>query len=181
MKQQPLAQGESSWVQELPKSDDYLDEIENILFNQMVTIYKAFFDKNSPVLDNDQSTTTTFDEPLALDSSSLFEKAMFNQIGLSKEMIRTLVFHDSREKKRDAPASAIDESVSNLILRIFFNKRLPFDWDKLMLSGIQSANSKVILTEALKKVLTARLKAVYLFFSSKPEEALKTLKELQRL
>ncbi|ALX88705.1 hypothetical protein [Lacticaseibacillus paracasei] len=178
MKQQPLAQGESSWVQELPKSDDYLDEIENILFNQMVTIYKAFFDKNSPVLDNDQSTTTTFDEPLALDSSSLFEKAMFNQIGLSKEMIRTLVFHDSREKKRDAPASAIDESVSNLILRIFFNKRLPFDWDKLMLSGIQSANSKVILTEALKKVLTARLKAVYLFFSSKPEEALKTLKEL---
>ncbi|EGF47040.1 hypothetical protein AAULR_26626, partial [Lacticaseibacillus rhamnosus MTCC 5462] len=47
MQQQLLAQGENNWVQVLPRSEDYLDEIENILFNQMVTTFKAFFNKNS--------------------------------------------------------------------------------------------------------------------------------------
>ena len=49
-----------------------------------------------------------------------------------------------------------------------------------MFLGIQSANPKTTLPEPLKKVLTAKLKAVYLFFSSKPKEASKTLKELLR-
>ncbi|MDK7183695.1 hypothetical protein [Lacticaseibacillus rhamnosus] len=181
MQQQLLAQGENNWVQVLPRSEDYLDEIENILFNQMVTTFKAFFNKNSPIFNEEQlNTINSSDESFVPDTSFLFEKTMFKKIGLSKEMIRTRVFHDTLGRKRDAADSPIDESVSNLILRIFYNKRLPFNWDKLMFLGIQSANPKTTLPEPLKKVLTAKLKAVYLFFSSKPKEASKTLKELLR-
>lgn len=103
---------------------------------------------------------------------------MFNQVGLSKQTVRQLVFHEKPRKMLTNSESPLDESIQSLLDRIFKNKRLRFYWAESMVEAIQASKSDSPLLTDFSQVLQQQLKAVSLFFSGKYNDAAELLKEL---
>lgn len=103
---------------------------------------------------------------------------MFNQVGLSKQTVQQLVFHEKPRKMLTNSESPLDESIQSLLDRIFKNKRLRFYWAESMVEAIQASKSDSPLLTDFSQVLQQQLKAVSLFFSGKYNDAAELLKEL---
>lgn len=180
MKDELLQQHESNFVVPLEESLNYCKVIENAIFQQLVVVFQAYvFQQHNVTSQSDENVESNTNSAVStLLSSSQFSKEMFNQVGLSKQTVRQLVFHEKPRKMLIDPESSLDESIQNLLDCIMNNKRLPFYWDKSMIEAIQAANSDSPLSKEFSQVLQQRLKAVRLFFSGKYTDAAELLKEL---
>jgi len=132
MKDDLLHQQETNFIDPLEDSNNYISIIEDSIFKQLVTVFQAYiFEQHHAISESDTNiTSSTTDSVSTLLSSSQFSKEMFNQVGLSKQMIRQLVFHDKPQQMLIDPESALDESIQNLLDRLINNKKLPYYWDR---------------------------------------------------
>ncbi|WP_432749609.1 hypothetical protein [Pediococcus pentosaceus] len=180
LKQNLLVQGETKFIKELSKSDDYVKEIEDIILRELVNVFRHASLQERKMISSDEDVNSIEDGPnmSLIPELSQFNKTTFNQIGYSKQMFRQLIFHDNSDEKILNPQSALDEGVSQLIDRIVSNKPLNFHWDENMLATVKEINSEPSLSQLFLSVLSQRLKAIRLFFNGKYKDTLEVLKSI---
>lgn len=179
-KNQLFHQHESGYISPLPKSDDYVTDIENTIFKQLVTVFQLFSQKHGAFSRQFDSDSEAKNLNTSLLSSGQFNKTIFNHVGLTKQTIRNMIFHDESDSSIEAPESALDENTCALILRILQNRTLPHFWSQNMLASIQEAVSVESLSDEFSKILELRLKATQLFFEEKFDDASDCLKDALR-
>lgn len=178
MKDELLHQQESNYIQPLAVTNDYPQEIENVIFKQLINVFKAYEQKKTLVTPEDGNVSdSATGTSTIIATSAQFNKKMFQKMGLSKQYVRRLIFHEEPEHTLINPQSEIDQSVIGLLERLFENKPLPFYWNNTMVEAIKTVNPTALSDEFIL-VLEQRLKAVMLFFSDKYIEASECLKEL---
>ncbi|MCI1893273.1 MAG: hypothetical protein LKJ46_00895 [Lactobacillus sp.] len=174
LKDKIIAQGEARFVVPLELAGDYVSSVENLLFTQMVSVFKAYFDSQIDAESKPDESAGKTNNPLP--TTSQFSKEFFDQVSISKQTVQELVFHDNFGPKVMEPGSLLDQGIFQLIGQIFFDKKLPADWDIYMLRAIDGLSGN--MSSEYKKVLSTRLRAMSLFFSGDYQSASSLLKDL---
>jgi hypothetical protein len=178
MKNELLHQHESNYIKPLAVTNDYPQKIEDVIFKQLITVFKAYAQQKVFVASEEESQgDSATSESAIITTSAQFNKKMFQKVGLSKQYVRRLIFHEEPEHILINPQSEIDQSVNGLLEHLFENKALPFYWNNTMVEAIKTVNPTTLSDEFIL-VLEQRLKAVMLFFSDNYIEASECLKEL---
>lgn len=178
MKNKLLSQNENNYINVLSQSGDYALQIENQFLGQLVTVFKAYFSHQIINEKNENDRSNSISDPLTDQRLSFFNKEMFKSIGLSKQIIRELIYHNDIDDTVEEPESKLDDGISKLLKRIFLNETLPYGWNEIVVEGIKDSDYEDKLSKEFVFVISKRLEAVGAFFTGNHFRSFRILKNL---
>lgn len=172
-----ISQSEENYVN-IKESDDFVEEIMDDFLAEIVTVFRSKFIDFHYNDDSDDKLKSVFEGTTIYQPQ--FNKKIFGNMGLSTQYIRKRIFHDEVTSDLNKAQSSLDQGVYNLLVRIFENKELPFDWTESIINGLNNLEIDNEPNAKFMKIISERLRAVGFYYTSDFQRSFDILKQITK-